>query len=39
MIQNSVSYALLKTLDKLARPFPSLADVILMKCTPIYKPE
>ena len=34
-----VSYTLLKTLDKLARPFPSLADVILMKCTPIYKPK
>jgi ubiquinone/menaquinone biosynthesis C-methylase UbiE len=38
-LPHSVSYALLKTLDKLARPFPSLADVILMKCTPIYKPE
>jgi ubiquinone/menaquinone biosynthesis C-methylase UbiE len=35
----SVSYALLKILDKLARPFPSPADVILMKCTPIYKPK
>jgi ubiquinone/menaquinone biosynthesis C-methylase UbiE len=35
----SVSYAILKVLDKLARPFPSLADVILMKCTPIYKPK
>jgi ubiquinone/menaquinone biosynthesis C-methylase UbiE len=34
-VPHSVSYALLKTLDKLARPFPSLADVILMKCTPI----
>jgi ubiquinone/menaquinone biosynthesis C-methylase UbiE len=34
-LPRSVSYALLKTLDKLARPFPSLADVILMKCTPI----
>src|SRR4030042_5608292 len=32
-----VSYALLKTLDKTARPFPSLADVILMKCTPVHK--
>lgn len=32
-----VSYAILKTLDKLARPFPSLADVILMKCIPIYE--
>jgi ubiquinone/menaquinone biosynthesis C-methylase UbiE len=36
---HSISYALLKTLDRLARPFPSLADVILMKCTPIYKPK
>jgi len=34
---HSVSYALLNTLDKLARPFPSLADVILMKCSPIDK--
>jgi len=32
-----VSYALLKILDRLARPFPSLADVILMKCAPIDK--
>jgi SAM-dependent methyltransferase len=38
-LPHSISYALLKTLDKLARPFPSLADVILMKCTPIYKPK
>jgi len=38
-LPHSVSYALLKTLDKLARPFPYLADVILMKCTPIYKPK
>jgi len=38
-LPHSVSYALLKTLDKLARPFPSLADVILMKCTPIYEPK
>ncbi len=38
-LPHSVSYVLLKTLDKLARPFPSLADVILMKCTPIYRPE
>jgi ubiquinone/menaquinone biosynthesis C-methylase UbiE len=35
---HSVSYAILKALDKLARPFPSLADVILIKCTPIHKP-
>lgn len=34
-LPRSVSYALLKTLDRLARPFPSLADVILMTCTPI----
>ncbi len=38
-LPRSVSYWLLKTLDKLARPFPSLADVILMKCTPIYRPN
>jgi ubiquinone/menaquinone biosynthesis C-methylase UbiE len=38
-IPHSVSYAILKTLDKLARPFPSLADVILIKCIPIYKPK
>jgi len=31
-----VSYIILKTLDKLARPFPSLADVILMKGIPIH---
>jgi len=38
-LPHSIAYALLKTLDKLARPFPSLADVILIKCTPIYKPK
>jgi SAM-dependent methyltransferase len=38
-LPHSVSYALLKALDKLARPFPSLADVILMKCAPIYRPK
>jgi SAM-dependent methyltransferase len=38
-LPHSVSYALLKTLDRLGRPFPSLADVILMKCTPICKPS
>lgn len=38
-LPHSVSYAILKTLDKLARPFPSLADVILMKCIPIHKPK
>jgi ubiquinone/menaquinone biosynthesis C-methylase UbiE len=38
-LPHSVSYALLKILDKLARPFPSLADVILMKCTPIDRPK
>jgi ubiquinone/menaquinone biosynthesis C-methylase UbiE len=31
-----VSFTILKLLDRLARPFPSLADIILMKCTPIY---
>ena len=38
-LPHSVSQAILKMLDKLARPFPSLADVILIKCTPIYKPK
>jgi ubiquinone/menaquinone biosynthesis C-methylase UbiE len=38
-VPHSVSYALLKTLDRLARPFPSLADVILIKCSPIDKPR
>jgi ubiquinone/menaquinone biosynthesis C-methylase UbiE len=36
-LPHTVSYAILKVLDKLARPFPSLADVILMKCTPIHE--
>jgi len=36
-LPHSISYALLKTLDKLVRPFPSLADVILIKCTPICR--
>ncbi len=34
-----ISHSILKVLDKLARPFPSLADVILMKCTLIRKPQ
>lgn len=34
-----LSYALLKALDGLVRPFPSLADVILMRCTPLDKPD
>jgi ubiquinone/menaquinone biosynthesis C-methylase UbiE len=38
-LPRSVSYALLKALDKIARPFPSLADVILMKCTAIHRPK
>jgi ubiquinone/menaquinone biosynthesis C-methylase UbiE len=38
-LPRSVSYTLLKTLDKLARPFPSLADVILIKCTPTCRQE
>ena len=38
-LPHRVSYAILKLLDKLARPFPTLADVILMKCTPIYEPK
>jgi len=36
-LPHTVSYVILNVLDKLARPFPSLADVILMKCTPINK--
>ena len=36
---HKVSFAILKVLDKLARPFPSLADVILMKCTPAHPPK
>ena len=38
-LPHTVSYAILKVLDKLARPLPSLADVILMKCTPTYPPK
>ena len=38
-LPHSVSYALLKLLDRLARPFPSLADVILIKCTPRHRTE
>lgn len=38
-LPRSVSYGLLQMLDKLARPFPSLADVILMKCVPLEKQE
>ena len=38
-LPHSVSYSLLTILDKLARPFPSLADVILMRCTPIHEPK
>jgi ubiquinone/menaquinone biosynthesis C-methylase UbiE len=38
-LPRSISYAILKLLDKLARPFPALADVILMKCTPLSKPR
>jgi len=36
---HGVSFAILKVLDRLARSFPSLADVILMKCTPVHKQE
>jgi ubiquinone/menaquinone biosynthesis C-methylase UbiE len=36
-LPHSASCTLLKTLDKIARPFPSLADVILLKCTPLHK--
>jgi hypothetical protein len=36
-IPHRVSYAILKVLDKLARPFPSLADVILIRCTPLHR--
>jgi hypothetical protein len=38
-LPHPLSYGILKILDKLARPFPSPADVILMKCTPIYGPK
>jgi SAM-dependent methyltransferase len=38
-LPRSVSYTLLRILDNLARPFPSLADVILMRCSPIDKPR
>ena len=38
-LPHSVAYAILKILEKLARHFPSLADVILMKSIPIYKPK
>jgi SAM-dependent methyltransferase len=38
-LPRSVSYVILKVLDKIAQPFPSLADVILMKCTPIHEPK
>jgi ubiquinone/menaquinone biosynthesis C-methylase UbiE len=38
-LPHSVSYTLLRILDKLARPFPSLADVILMKCSPLDEPR
>ena len=38
-LPHSVSYRLLKTLDKLTRPFPSLADVILLKCSPSKNPK
>ena len=36
-IPHRVSYAILKVLDKLARPSPSLADVILIRCTPLHR--
>lgn len=38
-LPHPVSYAILKTLDKLARPFPSLGDVILLKCSPSNNPK
>lgn len=38
-LPRSVSYAILRGLDRLARPFPALADVILMRCTPLPRPE
>jgi ubiquinone/menaquinone biosynthesis C-methylase UbiE len=34
-----IAYAVLNGLDRLARPFPSLADVILIKCTPTHNPR
>jgi SAM-dependent methyltransferase len=33
-----VSFSILRVLDRLARPFPSLADVILMRCSPLSRP-
>lgn len=38
-LPHPLSYGIMKILDKLVRPFPSPSDVILMKCTPIYKPK
>jgi len=38
-LPHPVSRALLSMLDKVARPFPSLADVILVKCVPIREPQ
>lgn len=35
-LPRSISYSILRGLDRLARPFPSLADVILMRCTPAH---
>ena len=34
-----IAYAVLNGLDRLSRPFPSLADVILIKCTPTHNPR
>jgi SAM-dependent methyltransferase len=38
-LPHRVAYAILRVLDELARHFPSLADVILIKCTPIHRPK
>ena len=38
-LPHRISYGILNLLDKLARPFPSLADVILTRCVPIRKPQ
>jgi len=34
-LPRSLSFAILRLLDKLARPLPSLADVIVIRCSPL----
>lgn len=38
-LPSSISYAILRALDRLARPLPALADVILMRCTRLHRPN